>query len=374
MLEKIFNREISLGKVYGIEIALDYSWFWVFLLVTFSFAYSLLPRLITDQSALFYLVYGLTGSLLFFLSIIIHELGHTLVAKRNNLEIKKITLFLFGGASNLTDEPPNAAAEFKMAVAGPLFSIIIGSIFIAIAAIINLFKPNVSILPLVFALGSINYGLAIFNLLPGFPLDGGRVLRSLIWWRTDDLLLSTRISSNFGKVLAVALILYGFWQIIVSGSFGGFWLILVGFFLYQTAGNSYLQTLAILVLRKAKVGDIPKHSITEANADTPLSSFSQKSLSRHDYYLVRSGSDMVGIFDGSSLQQIPQSKWRLPVSDVSTPLDRFGSVAINQPAIKAMQILAENKTGMVPVQDETQEIIGIITYDDLRNFLLNRTD
>lgn len=235
------GKEIKLFKIFGVEITIDYSWFWIFFLVFWSFSFSILPALKSGLSLKIYLPVGLLATLLFFASILAHELAHTLVAIRNNININKITLFLFGGVSNLTSEPKTPLVEIKMAAAGPAASVIIGIVLILISALSPLTTQSNILLIMLNTIGTLNLGLAIFNLLPGFPLDGGRILRALLWRKTNNFKAATRSAALSGQVLGIFIIAAGFVQFLFTGLIGSLWLSLIGFFLYSAAKVSALS-------------------------------------------------------------------------------------------------------------------------------------
>ncbi len=250
------KKELKLGKIFGIKIALDYSWFWIFLLVTASFVFTLLPASFPDRSAWLYVLAGLFGSSLFFISILIHELAHILVARGYGLKANKISLFVFGGVSELPEEPQSPRTEFYMALAGPFVSFAIAGALFGISQIFlsyNISNPAIFVLG---TIGRLNLFLGIFNLLPGFPLDGGRILRSLIWSRSKSLVGATAIAANFGKMIAILLIVFAIVQIYFLNLVGGIWLILISYFLFKLAGASFLQTILLLALKNKKAKDL----------------------------------------------------------------------------------------------------------------------
>lgn len=226
------GNEIRIAKIFGVTITLDLSWFLILILVTWIFAVNL-GDIVGTSSIFINILLGLFGALLFFGSIVLHELSHTITARKNGLPISKITLFLFGGVSSLSKEPPTPAIELKMALAGPAASIIIGFVFILIAPLVQ--SASLALSMLFQSLGYINFFLAVFNLLPGFPLDGGRVLRALIWRKTGNLRRATYFAALSGQSIAVVLIILGALEFLLVGLFGGIWLAMIGFFLYRAA-------------------------------------------------------------------------------------------------------------------------------------------
>lgn len=364
------GREVSLGKIFGIEITLDYSWFWIFLLVTWSFALGIFPNLAPGRSILTYLGLGLFGSLLLFTSVILHEISHTLVARRNNLPIEKITLFLFGGASRLTGEPPNALTELKMALAGPAASLVLGGLFLAIGFLSSGLNPPASFSVLVQTIAVINIALAVFNLLPGYPLDGGRVLRAVIWRYTRDLKKATRYAATGGRVVGWGLILFGVIQLFTSNVGGGLWMILIGFFLNQAAGNSYQQTLAFLALRDTPVARIMKEDFVPIGGRSSLNELALRAQEeRQDVFAVVQDGKIIGTISTRVLRSIPRDQWNKEIQQYMRPLEKKWVVGPETPADKAISILIEeSKIGILPVVTDNK-VVGLIGLRDISYYL-----
>lgn len=246
---------ISLGKIYGIDIRINYSWFILFAIIALSLTFQVLPLTFPDMAMPVQVITGLTMTALFFISVLVHELSHAIYAKKQGIKIERITLFIFGGAAEIQDEPRFPRQEFIMAALGPFTSIAIGVIFI----LMGNFGLLMGLVPLV-AMGSIlaviNFALAIFNLAPGFPLDGGRMLRALLWKSTGNYLKASRIAAFLGQGFGYLLMGYGLISILAGGQLGGIWLILIGFFLSQSAALSYQQTVARSLLKDLRVADL----------------------------------------------------------------------------------------------------------------------
>jgi Zn-dependent protease len=221
---------IRIGKAFGISLRLHYSWFFIFVLVTFALAGVYFPDTYPAWSLSARIAAGLITSVLFFASVLVHELMHSIVSQRQGVPVQSITLFFLGGVSQITSEPKQPADEFRMAIVGPLTSLVIGGIFLGIYFQLR----NVDTFAAQFAtgivqwLGIINLFLGVFNLIPGFPLDGGRVLRSLIWWRSRNLTRATRIASNVGRAVGFIFIFAGIYFIFTGNWLNGIWLALIG--------------------------------------------------------------------------------------------------------------------------------------------------
>lgn len=246
------KNKIWVTRLFGIDIFVDYSWFWILSLIFVSFSFSLLPSLSPGKNIWEYIIFGMVGSFLFFGSILSHELVHILVGRRSGIISNRITLFIFGGVSELSSEPANPRAEYLMAISGPLSSLVLALLLFGISKL----GGDIIFFKLINSLGMANLFLGIFNLFPGFPLDGGRVLRAVIWGRTNNLLLATKIASNFGKGLAIFLAMIAVLQIFFLNFVSGVWLILISFFLYNLAHGSYFQALISFKLSQKTIKQV----------------------------------------------------------------------------------------------------------------------
>ncbi|MGB7568869.1 MAG: site-2 protease family protein [Chitinivibrionales bacterium] len=234
------NRHtIPLGKLFGIPVGLDYSWFLIFTLLTWMLATSYFPGEFKNWPAPLYWGMGAVTAVLLFGSVLLHELGHSIVAQRYKVPVRVITLFLFGGVARIGAEPPSAIAEFFIAVAGPLVSLFLGLLFWAI-------QPGVAgsgpLLGLAKYLAYINLSLALFNLIPGYPLDGGRVFRAIIWAITKNMSRATLIAAHVGRFFAFLFIFVGVWQMFMGNLGGGLWTALIGWYLDNAASAQLQQT------------------------------------------------------------------------------------------------------------------------------------
>ena len=285
----------NLGRVFGIRFRLHYTWFIIFILITVSLSWQLFPSLYPGWSPLLHWVVGVVTSLLFFASVLAHELAHSLVGRANGIPIKSITLFIFGGVAQMTREATRAGAEFKMAVAGPACSLIIGGLF----ALLWWFTESViePVAAMAYWLAYINIALAIFNLIPGFPLDGGRVFRSLLWRVTGSYSRSSRIAIRVGQGVGYLFILGGilvaFLRPFGLDWFSGLWLAFIGWFLENAASASYRQFrwregLQRFTVSQAMIADCPVIS-----ANTTVNQLVQ------DYAFAGSAaSAFLGVFPG----------------------------------------------------------------------------
>lgn len=272
---KTLNNSIYLGKLFGIRFQVNLSWFIIFAVVAIFLATDVFPSSLGGRSQTTYWAMGAVSSLLFFASVLIHELAHSLVSISKGIPVKSITLFIFGGAANITKEADKAEDDLLMAFAGPLSSCVLAGIFWVLYSIT--YDGAVEISLLCFWLAQINLVLAIFNMLPGFPLDGGRIFRSIIWKVTGNYKRSTEIASHTGRLLGVLLILGGIAIALVQKSlFSGVWMALIGWFLYDAAASSYKQVNLRSILQKYTVSQIPQGKCIIVSSDMSFYEFANR--------------------------------------------------------------------------------------------------
>ncbi len=367
----MFNdREIKLGKIFGIRVGLDYSWFWILLLVIYTFSAQLLPALTPMEPIWRYLIYGVFSALLFFSSVLAHELAHSLVARAQGDNVDKITLFLFGGVANLEDEPKSATNEIKMAFVGPLTSVVIGFLLLLISYIFSVLNFLDIFTTSLAAVGYINFVLAIFNLLPGFPLDGGRIFRGLVWYFSKDLIKATKIAVVGGKVVAGLLVVYGIFQLVALGSFGGIWLVLIGLFLYQAARESLIKTMVTKKLEGIVVGDIIQSEPLTISKETGISEIREVFRKyRRDHLMVCDNNEPVGVISRPEVAKYSPSNHRDVIAgDIAKSLDQYGKIDINEGASKLINELVKGRKYLVIVEDY-KDVINYLSLEDLRYYL-----
>jgi Zn-dependent protease len=247
------TRSIPLGRILGIPIGLDYSWFLVFALVTWSLAGSYFPEQYPGWSTGLYWTIGLATSLLFFASVLLHEFGHSVIALRNGIPVRSITLFIFGGVAQIGREPGSPGVEFRVAIAGPIVSLALAGLFGALGWFGASLAPLAA---LATYLAYINGSLALFNLIPGFPLDGGRVFRAIVWQVTHSFRRATEIAGGAGHLFAWLFIFWGVWQMFGGNFVGGLWIAFIGWFLENAATASVQQMTLERLLTGHTVGEI----------------------------------------------------------------------------------------------------------------------
>jgi Zn-dependent protease len=365
MLKNSF-RVASIG---GISINIDASWILIFILVTWTLAGGYFPQEYPDWSPILYWTVGLITSLLFFGSVLAHELAHSFVARARGLPVGDITLFIFGGVSQLEEEPETPATEFVMAIVGPLTSIVLGACFGAVTLLARGVSEPFSALTGYLAL--VNVILGAFNLIPGFPLDGGRVLRSILWQGTGNLQKSTRWASLAGQAVAYLFILWGIWRIFGGDWVGGLWTALIGWFLENAARSSYRQLTVRNLLAGHKVSEVMSRECLEVSGSLTL----DKLVNEH---LLPSGTRCFPVVDGGlvrglltlhNIKGVPQDRWGVTtVEQVMTPLQELQRVSPDEELWTAMQNMTTDGVNQLPVMDNGR-LLGMLGRDNIVSFI-----
>jgi Zn-dependent protease len=367
---------LNLGKIFGIQVRLHYSWFIIFLLVIVSLVYP-------NWSHWLSWVMGITTSLLLFASVLAHELAHSLVGRANDIPVRSITLFIFGGIAHMSREATKAGAELKMAAAGPACSLALGILFGLIWWLTRGVTPIVA--EMVGWLAIINVALAAFNLIPGFPLDGGRVFRSLLWRFSGDYQRSTQIATRLGQGIAYAFILGGI-LIILSHLFGrplfglswfdGIWIAFIGWFLQGTASMSYRQAQWREALRGITVSQMMTSDYIAVPPGITVSQLVQEYVMPrgHHLFLVTEGERLKGILTLQNIKSVPQSKWDTTrIDKVMVPAKQLKIASPDQDALSVVEQMDESEINQMPVASEGK-IIGVVSRDRLLRFLRTRTE
>jgi Zn-dependent protease/predicted transcriptional regulator len=363
------SRGLSLFRIAGIQVRLDYSWFIIFAIVAMSLAAGYFPQIHPGQSTWSYWAAGILAAILFFLSILAHELSHAFMAKRSGIDVPAITLFLFGGVSEMQEEPRTPATELKVAIVGPLTSFGLAALFWGVRAVL---PQGASFASAGFGyLAFINAALGVFNLLPGFPLDGGRVFRALVWWRSGSLEHGTRLAANVGKAFALGIMLLGGVQIFAGGLVGGIWLILIGLFLRGMAEAGYQS----LVIRRA-LEDV---SVERVAIREPVTVSPQLSIRElvEDYILGRGyrgfpvveGDRVLGTISVAEVRGVePEKRAETTVRDRMVPLSDAQCIAPDASLAEALKRLSSEGRGRLLVTSGDR-LIGMLTKEGLARFV-----
>jgi len=365
--------DIKLGRIFGVEIRAHLSWLIIVAIVMLSLA-SHFTMSQPEWSLAWRWSAAFLTSILFFSSVLAHELAHSVVAMRYGLPVKSITLFLFGGVSEIEGEAKRPADEFWIAIIGPLMSLAIAGLG---GAVCLLFGFKTFIGAITSWLAGINLLLAIFNMLPGFPLDGGRVLCSIIWWKTGNSFRATRSAARVGQGFATILIMIGIWLILGPGrDFGGLWLVFLGWFLFDAAGTSKNLLEIEQALQGLTAADLMSTDFVQVAPNLPLSHFAYVDLLclGKRSFLVNNGDQLLGIITAQELQSVGKEEWSQKiVADVMKPFDSLNNVSPEASAKSVLDRIVRDQIGYLPVINDGR-VVGIIYTESLVQLIAIRRE
>lgn len=347
---------VKLGKIFGFEISIDWSWLLIFFLVVYTLAAGYFPSLRHHFDVQTNWMLGVAAALLLFASVLVHELSHSLVARRFGIEVRGITLFIFGGVSQTAEEPKSATEEFWMAIVGPVTSFALAAFFGVLEFVGLGAKWPVAAVALVGYLSTINFFLGAFNLVPGFPLDGGRVLRSIIWGATGDLAKATRWASFSGQGFGYLLMAFGFASIVIAGSLiGGLWLMFIGWFLTGAARSGYEQLVVRQALSGVPVERVMTTDVPEIPASMTVRQFVDEQLLHHDYacYPVLKGEEVIGVVGAEEVRTVPSQMWDFtPVEQIAHRIDGAYKISASDDVWDALGKLASQDVCRLMVMED----------------------
>lgn len=368
------GRGIGLPRILGIEVRLDYSWFIVFGLVLWTLASGYFPRTFPGQGTAVYWIMGLASAVLLFASVLAHELSHAVVAQREGLPVPRITLFIFGGMAHLSGEPPGPGAEFRIAVVGPISSFVLAGVFWGLSRLAA--STSLIVSETFFYLGAANFILAVFNLIPGFPLDGGRVLRAWLWQRWRDLRRATRVVARIGRGMGTALMVLGVLEFLSGAFVGGLWSIFIGLFLRQAAQSSYQVTALRELLQGVSVAEIMRAEPISVSGSLPLDRLVSDYFYRHHFssFPVTEDGRLTGLVHINQVKQTPQERWAgVTVEEVMTPAAEGATVEPEDPAFDALQCMSERGRQKIPVVKKGR-LVGMVTSQDILELFRIKSD
>jgi Zn-dependent protease/CBS domain-containing protein len=361
------KSSLRLIRIAGIDIGIHYSWILIFVLLSWSLAQGFFPGLYPGWDTRTYWITGVAAALLLFGSVLIHELAHSFVAKARGIPVTSITLFILGGVSNLEEEPAKPRVELAMAIVGPLASLALAGIFWGLLQLVdNQQSPLAGMLSY---LALINTILAVFNLLPGFPLDGGRVLRSILWQKTGSLVRATNIAATVGRFMGWALIAFGLFQVL-AGNLGGLWLAFIGWFLSSAADASRRQLTTREQLSGVRVREVMTTNPTSISPDTTVSELVGNVFRRQHSRAVPvcQNDHIMGIVSVTDVKELPREKWEeTPVREIMTR-EPLHSVSPEDDLNTALRLIAKHDVNQVLVID-SKRCAGIVTRADILNYL-----
>ncbi|MGE0790914.1 MAG: site-2 protease family protein [Sandaracinaceae bacterium] len=377
---------LGLGHLFGIEIVADWSLLIVFALISVDLGTAVLPARHPEWSAPLTWATSMGATVLFFASILTHELAHALVARKYQVTVRRITLFMFGGVAQLDAEPPSPRAELTIAIAGPLTSIALGVIGTGLGLLA--IGPSVSQLgdvaaaeralsslgplpTLLLWLGPVNLTLGFFNLVPGFPMDGGRVLRAAVWWLTGDLGRATRVAANVGRVLAMILFTYGVWLALGGDVASGIWLALIGWFVFRSATVSLrdrqlrdaLADVPITALLRRRFDEIPPELTVSELVEARLLSTSQP------VFPVARAGELLGVVGAREVFAVPPGDWpSTAVAEIMRPAAALTRLPADATAERALDALNQTREELLPVVDGGM-LIGWIGPEEIMKWI-----
>ena len=361
------NRSFKLITLFGIPVEINYSWFIILGLVIFTLARGYFPVTNPDLPESAYWLMAAVAAVLLFASLLAHEFSHSLVAMRNDLPIHGITLFVFGGVAHMEKEPASPAVEFKMAAAGPGMSFFLAIVFFGLTEALYGFGLPAYVLSILNYLFVLNLAVGIFNLIPGFPLDGGRLLRAAIWHFTKNLKRATRIASFFGKAFAFILIAYGLLNLFVGALVTGIWFIFIGLFLQEAAETSYQQIVLKRALTGVKAGSIMTRSVVTVPAAITLDKLVDDYFFRYRYtsFPVVTDDVLQGLVTLHAVKEVSRDRWPLVTAgEIMAPLGEDLIISQELDVIDALAKMAGTGSSRLLVAAD-HKLIGILTQSDV---------
>jgi Zn-dependent protease len=372
----MFGKSFRLLKLFGFEVKIDFSWLLLALLVCWSLADGYFPFRYRNLTTATYWIMGALGAAGLFLSIILHELGHSIVSRSQGLPIRGITLFIFGGVAEMSDEPPTARAEFLMAITGPLVSVALAIGFYLIYLMGSQSQWPLPVQGIFYYLGWINGLLAAFNMLPAFPLDGGRVLRSYLWSRKGNLQKATRTASRIGAGFGAGLIGLGVLSVLYGSFIGGMWWFLIGMFLRGAAKSSYKQ----MEIREALKGEPISRFMTSNPITVPASisidEFVRDYVYVHHFHMypVTRDSQTLGCISTREVKEIPREEWsRHSVQERLVPCGKANTVGPDMDAMDVLSLMQRTGNSRLMVMDQDR-LVGVVSVKNLVQFLAVKLD
>jgi Zn-dependent protease/CBS domain-containing protein len=365
---------LNIGKILGIKIKIHYTWLIIFFLISWSLATGYIPLQFPGLSDVIYWIIGIISAISLFVSVLVHELAHSYVALKQGIEVPNITLFLFGGVSQIAEEPESPNNEAKMALVGPLSSFAISALFVLLWFVaVSLDLGPFIIAPFSY-IAIINALLGGFNFLPAFPLDGGRVLRAGLWKWKNNLIAATKISIKITEVIAYIMIGAGFIMILLFSLFTGLWIVFIGWFLKNGSEASLKQTLISQALSDVKVKELMNSQVVTISSTATIADAFEQYFANytHSGFPVIKNEKIQGIITFGDFKNLTKEKRQTTlVRDVMTPREKLILVSPDEPAVEAMLKLSKNNIGRLPVL-KGDKLVGIITRSDLMKAIRTR--
>jgi Zn-dependent protease len=378
----MLGKQVRLFRLMGFDVRVHASWLIIAALVTWSFATQVFGMKQCFNPAVCWTL-GVLGTVGLFMSVVLHEMCHSLVARKYGLPMKGITLFIFGGVAELDEEPPSPKVEFLMAIAGPVSSVVLGGVFYGAAWLVGAIRATPEVEGLLGLLGMINLVLAAFNMIPGFPLDGGRVLRSALWaWKgrrpkppgalgDPSLRWATRIASEAGSAFGFVLIAWGILDVLMGAPVQGLWMFLIGLFIRFAAKQGYQQVLVRGLLVGEPIRRLMNPNVVTVEAALPLKSFVEDFVYKYHYkvFPVLRDSGVTGVATTRRLRDVPQEQWgATTVANIMEPCSPSNTLSPDADAMAALAVMNRTDTETLVVV-EAGRLVGVLTMKDLMKFM-----
>lgn len=368
------GSSFRLARIFGVDVGVHWSWVFIFGIVTWSFATGVLHHFYPEWTDAQRWIVAALVSTVFFLSVLVHEMSHAIVSNRLGLPVRSITLFVFGGVANLEKEPDNAKDEFRIAIVGPLSSLALGGLFaLGWAA---LYPINEDIAGITAYMALINVSLAVFNMLPGFPLDGGRVFRSIVWGRNRDRLRATRTASRAGEFIAYGMMAVGVAEMVLGSVVSGIWFVLIGFFLHNASTASYEQLLIETTLSGIRVRDVMRGDAARISPDMSVEELVRAHIlgGHARCFVVMAGGDFAGIVTLTDVRRVPQEQWATTsVFRAMTPASQIHTVGPLDSLTDVLRLMAMHDINQLPVM-QGRDLAGMLDRGDVMRFIQVRRD
>ncbi len=370
-------RGINLLRVWGIQIVIDYSWFIVFFLVIYSMAEIYFPQAHGQFTKTQYWLMGFVAAVLLFVSVLLHELAHSFVALKQGIQVTSIRLFIFGGVAQIVSEPRSGRHEFLIALAGPAASMVLGVLFGVISVLGTVTGRFQGVAAIAWYLAMSNVILALFNMIPGFPLDGGRILRAILWDRWNDTARATKVVSQIGNAFALFLIVLGVLQFFITQSMiSGLWLIFIGLFMKHSAVGNYQAVIVREALAGVKVSQIMTENVISVDWLTSLEDLVRDYIYRYQFthFPVFNREELLGMVSLAQVKDITKELWAFKqVRDIMTPIDEVPSLKPTDDATEALSRMVSTDVGRMPVI-ENGRLVGIVSRRDIMSLFKIKSD
>jgi len=370
-------RGFSLFRIRGIEVIIDYSWFVIFLLGIYVLAEFWFPSMNKDFPVRQCWIMGTITTVLFFLSILIHELAHSFVAIKHGIQVTSVRLLIFGGLAQVASEPKNGRQEFLIALAGPATSLALGMFFLVFCLPFFVTNEVTATAGIAFSLFLANVSMAIFNMIPGFPLDGGRILRAFLWDRWDDMARATKVVSRIGNSFALFLIIFGVMQFLFTQSLvSGIWFLLIGLFMKQSAAGSYQAVMLRRTLGGVQVRQIMTENVVTVDWLISVDRLVHDYVYKHQFtnFPVFNRDEFVGMVSLEEVKKISKDLWDFKqVRDIMVPVEQVACLKPTDDATEALSRMISSDIGRMPVIEDGR-LVGIVTRGDIMNLFKIKSD